>query len=269
MSYLDLPRIHFHGTFFTNPSTINNDIDNMALGAHPGEKPDKWEPSWNPNGLSQFYFLDCQIGACVDTHDRALVAGTHDDPLLGARLETLDPYNGLTDEFGDETGYDIAKMVDIDTDLQLQDSALYGMWFFVRLPAGNGKMPVALYGRLGVPFLHNAAMTSLKTVTSAKSGINVNVATAGCWQTVIDTPKWPGHTDSRLLSMLRTHWKSGAVVPGGGISSGRLSVKFVVSLYNTDLANREEGNWFGYGRVTGTIGRLRFRRCQEVPSSGE
>jgi hypothetical protein len=43
MSYLDAPRIHFFGKYFTNPSTISNTLSNYDL------KP-PLDLSWNPNG---------------------------------------------------------------------------------------------------------------------------------------------------------------------------------------------------------------------------
>ena len=53
MSYLDQPRINFTGRFFTNVSTINNDLANYDPSTPVGD------PGWNPNGVALFQFDSC------------------------------------------------------------------------------------------------------------------------------------------------------------------------------------------------------------------
>lgn len=255
MSYLDAPRLHFHGTFFTNPSTINNRITNMEPGANPDDG--TWNPSWNPDGVARFHFQDCTIGAGVDPQGQTRFDG---DPLINATLQTITPDNAddpmvkLAATSGSPrwTGF-TAKMADIDTDLQMQDSALYGIWIFVQLPTEPGQAPAGFYGRLGIPYVHNAATTSLNEVNVAN---RYNLATGGCWQSTIEEVIWTGdYQRSALLALMNKYWQEGAVLPDGGICSGALSMKFVVSLYNTNLDDEDnQGDQFGYGRVTGTIG---------------
>jgi hypothetical protein len=50
MSYLDQPRINFTGRFFTNVSTINNDLANYDPTVPVGD------PGWNPNRIASFKF---------------------------------------------------------------------------------------------------------------------------------------------------------------------------------------------------------------------
>ena len=61
MSYLDPPRIHFAGKFFTNPSTINNATENYALGTqYNNNPPSQVNPNsvwWNQYGASIFRSL--------------------------------------------------------------------------------------------------------------------------------------------------------------------------------------------------------------------
>lgn len=248
MSYLDAPRFHFHGTFFTNPSTINNRITNME----PGVNPEDMNCSWNPYGVANFYFQDCAIGACVDPEGQTHLDG---DPLLGASLRTLNPYSDPMKPFDGKSGGSIAKMADIDTDLQLQDSALYGIWIFVQLhrEVPRDKKPAGFYGRLGVPYVHNVATTSLSKVDVDN---RYNLSTGGCWQSTIEEVLWSGdYQQSTLLACMKKYWEKGAVLPGGDVCSGALSVKFVVTLYNTNQADKKtKGDTFAYGRVTGTIG---------------
>ncbi len=250
MSYLDAPRLHFHGTFFTNPSTINNRITNMEPGANPHDG--TWNPSWNPDGVAQFYFQDCAIGACVTPDGQTHLDG---DPLLGAKLHTLNPGSDVMKIFAGTAGGSLAKMADVDTDLQLQDSALYGIWIFVQLPGEvlPGEKPNGFFGRLGIPYVHNVATTSLNEVSVPN---RYNLATGGCWQSTIEEVIWTGNScDSQLLTEMREYWQAGAILPDGGRSTGALSVKFVVTLYNTDQGSPVgQGDTFAYGRVSGSIG---------------
>ena len=62
MSYLDAPRIHFFGTFFANPSTINNTLSNFDL------KP-PLDLQWNPDGSANPLTLTKDTSA-----DRVLIS---------------------------------------------------------------------------------------------------------------------------------------------------------------------------------------------------
>ena len=50
MSYLDIPKLHFAGTFRAAPSTVNNSPNNYDP-AHIISKSDK---AWNPSGNDTF-----------------------------------------------------------------------------------------------------------------------------------------------------------------------------------------------------------------------
>jgi hypothetical protein len=102
MSYLDVPRLHFFGTFSANPSTINNTPANY--------NPRVTQPTeaWNPNGAHQWRFLNCTVQSAVDSHGQV----TH-DPIIGAAVQsTNQPY--------------AAKLVDLDTDQQMV-SEIWGL----------------------------------------------------------------------------------------------------------------------------------------------
>jgi len=117
MSYFDLPRIYFSGTFRADPSTINNDAANFA-------EPKNIDPGWNPNGSHAFQLLrgsekTIPPGATVvPTTVKAVAtpAGkviTSGDPLIGTfAASTDDPVFG--------------KLVDLDVAQQFV-SQIWGM----------------------------------------------------------------------------------------------------------------------------------------------
>ena len=75
MSYLDVPRIHFSGRFFTDPSTVDNDPTHY--------NPDVTNPSpWQePQGQHRFQFQNCTVNSAVTATGFAA-----NDPLIGRLL---------------------------------------------------------------------------------------------------------------------------------------------------------------------------------------
>lgn len=62
MSYLDFPRVCFHGLFQASPSTLNNTPNNYD--------PANWTPQatelyWSPNGDGIFDLVECQVSAVI------------------------------------------------------------------------------------------------------------------------------------------------------------------------------------------------------------
>jgi hypothetical protein len=95
MSYLDVPRLHFTGTFMANPSTINNDPNNYQ----PVTDPINLDLSWNPYG-SHAWTINATVQSFVDTNGQLHTSG---DPLIGAAFESYMPQ------------YLPTKLVDLDT----------------------------------------------------------------------------------------------------------------------------------------------------------
>ena len=94
MSYLDVPRLHFAGTFSANPSTVNNTHANFnPKVTHP-------VPAWNPMGNHAWQFLNCRVQSAVGASGQISA-----DPIIGA--DVLSPDQPV-----------IAKLVDLDTDQQ-------------------------------------------------------------------------------------------------------------------------------------------------------
>jgi len=114
MSYLDTPRLHFSGSFFSNPSTQNNSKASFPPGA-------TVVPMWNPMGMHWFYLKDCTVKTAIGPDGNAAPA----DAAVGGQVETTnDPAYG--------------RMVDIDPDYQ-QASQIWGAQFKVSLKGGGGE----------------------------------------------------------------------------------------------------------------------------------
>ena len=88
MSYLDQPRINFSGRFFTNVSTINNQLVN-----YDPSRPIV-APGWNPTGVALFKFDGCVVTAVQAPGDTSALVGasvtTPPRPVPG-KLVDLDP----------------------------------------------------------------------------------------------------------------------------------------------------------------------------------
>jgi len=88
MSYLDQPRINFTGRFFTNVSTINNDLTNYDPNSPVSD------PGWNPNGVALFKFDSCTVTGVQAPGDNSGLVGaslvSQTKPAPG-KLVDLDP----------------------------------------------------------------------------------------------------------------------------------------------------------------------------------
>ncbi|GAB2590661.1 hypothetical protein GCM10027168_24750 [Streptomyces capparidis] len=103
MSYLGYPRLHFSGTFVSDPSTVNNTpehYDNDAF--HPRfQRPGPGNGDWNPRGGASFRLEDCAVTSVIRA-DGTVVTSPALDPLVGgaliddgqrvsAKIQDLDP----------------------------------------------------------------------------------------------------------------------------------------------------------------------------------
>ena len=83
-TYLELPRIHFSGNFYTDVSTVNNDDEflmkpevgsNYAAANLPWnefERQRKRAFQWNPYGSGVWTFEDCKINAIVNNKNELI-----------------------------------------------------------------------------------------------------------------------------------------------------------------------------------------------------
>ncbi len=119
MSYLDVPRFHFAGTFTANPSTLNNTPTNY--GYNPAaNNPIQIAPSWNPYG-DHAWTINATVQSFLDSSG---VLHTSGDPLIGAAVTSYAP------QFP-------AKLVDLDTEQQ-GVTRLFGLELQIAPEAGGG-----------------------------------------------------------------------------------------------------------------------------------
>ncbi|HEY2960860.1 MAG TPA: hypothetical protein VGJ37_00465 [Pyrinomonadaceae bacterium] len=102
MSYLDVPRLHFAGSFIANPSTLNNTASNF--------EPTVTDPfpAWNPNGNHFWKFLNCRVKSAFDAD-----GPVSQDPIVNSTFESTDKPSP-------------AKLVDLDTEQQMV-SQIWGL----------------------------------------------------------------------------------------------------------------------------------------------
>ena len=103
MSYFDLPRIHFSGTFFTDPSTVNNDSNHYRTDV---TRPSPWQA---PMGQHRFQLKPGSTRVTSILSQNAAAA----DPLIGAELTSTDAPSP-------------AKIVDLDV-CQQAIPTIYGL----------------------------------------------------------------------------------------------------------------------------------------------
>ncbi|MBC8031697.1 MAG: hypothetical protein H7Z16_16560 [Pyrinomonadaceae bacterium] len=238
MSYLDLPRLHFSGLFFTNPNTINNVTQNYTPGisfenpppAPPDQYnmnagPDPGDSGWNPLGVAQWWLEECTVLSAVGTEGVEVDAS---DAVIGALVESPSPKTPMSD--GQGGFYDIAKMVDLDPDQQGR-SALYGLRIAVTLPNGAG-----LQGLMTVPEIRQ--MGARIAIAQSSWGAVCN------WMGTLQDVQWSGDiSGSPLLIALQA------------ASAQGLAVKLTVDLHQNNPGNNfTSGDMFFYGRVLGSIG---------------
>jgi hypothetical protein len=179
VSQLVRPRIHFGGSFQTNPGTGNNDdvldrtgvVDTTSVTVHPPEgmadedfrrwmegrtstadpgRPGRLRAGWNYYGNNRCDFVDVAVTA-VEPSDGSLVADAQADPLVGAQVT-----------FG------LAVMVDLDPkgfantqifadslEVTLQDGSRFGgerAWFHSRWLNRNRNLGVPGFGGASAVF---------------------------------------------------------------------------------------------------------------------
>lgn len=225
MSYLELPRLHFFGTFKAAPSTINNSGRNFDVN-RPAV------PLWNPRGLAEFQILQgseitIPPGAnVVPTTVRSLVTSTgvitRGDPLIGQFvISTNAPSTG--------------KLVDLDPNQQ-GVSQVWGMQIAIGELGGEqviGDFTAAYFQQLfaGASGARNLQGRGMPAFSAA-------------YQSLLTNLRWPETITSRFLQTLRA------------ASPDALSIRFTVDLIDVSstLPGGVPNPNFTLGRVAGAIG---------------
>lgn len=236
MSYLQVPRLHFFGTFRASPSTINNVDANWdpTKAAH---------PLWNPRGTHEFQLLrgnevTIPLGAPVTPCTITSVCGpdgqyTTSDPIVGKFvISTNSPST--------------AKLVDLDVDQQ-GVSEIWGMEIGIGDP--NGDCLSATFETIFFRQLFNPRNTAPLPGTMPYSA---------AYQSVLSAVQWPSTLTSQFLRDLRD------------ASPDLLSICFTVDDYSpVALGPGGVPNpRFNLGRVTGTIGPATRSEPRFYPGPG-
>jgi hypothetical protein len=224
MSYLDPPRMHFAGQFFTNPSTINNATENYSPDeVYNNEPPSDVNPNsvwWNKNGQAFFKVPSATVSAAVGSDDQAVSA----DPIIGAQIvSVIGPPGGPSPQYG--------RLVDLDPDQQTR-SMIVGLRLQLTIPS---EPNVSLAGTIRPMCI----IDLWGRVTGGGGGGGIQSAGA-MFQSVMEELVWNGidNTSSNFLKQLYA------------ASPSALSFKMVVDGYN----GNPESEQFGLGRIVGTIG---------------
>lgn len=239
MSYLDLPRLHFSGLFFTGPNTINNIIQNFNPSVPLENQAGQFTQNagWNALGVAQWWLEECKVLSAIGPGGTP-VGDT--DAVIGADVLSPSPKTPMSD--GQGGFYDIAKMVDLDPDQQGR-SALYGVRISVTLPNGAG-----VQGLMTIPELRQ-----LNPRIPVRGG---SWTAVGNWMGNLQNVSWIGDiSSSPFLTALKA------------ASPGALAVKLTVDLHQNNPRNMfTSGDQFCYGRVLGSIGPcLAGELAQVVP----
>lgn len=174
MSYLDVPRLHFFGTFTADPPTINNDPANYD--------PSNWQKldlSWNPYG-SHAWTVQATVQSFVD-QDGQLHSTAGSDPLIGATVQNVTPLKVP------------AKLVDLDTDAQTR-TRLYGL-----------NLEIAAAGQGGASLLQGSFLDTATLVNlwfARVPSVHFDAAAGAAWQSVLQDLQWGDLSGSPLLQQL-------------------------------------------------------------------
>jgi mannose-6-phosphate isomerase-like protein (cupin superfamily) len=162
MSYLDQPRINFSGRFFTNVSTINNDLSNYDPSSPVSD------PGWNPNGVALFKFDSCTVTGVQASGDNSKLKGasitTPPQPVDG-KLVDLDPdQQGLSQIIG--VTLNLATASGAGFQGILEPCNLQDMWGRAPAPEGDagGSQASAIY----VSTLNSVQWTNADEVEALK-----------------------------------------------------------------------------------------------------
>lgn len=226
MSYLDTPRIHFAGQFFTDPSTINNATENYNLTeVYNNNPPSPSNPNsvwWNQYGQA---FFKIQPGSKVTSAFDKTGQQAQQDSVVNAQIVSVIAGGPPTPQYG--------RLVDLDPDQQSR-SMIVGLRLQLTIPAGPSVPAVTVTGTI-------RPMTIVDLWGRVQGGSGGGIQSAGAmFQSVMDDMEWSGinGTSSVVLKQLYQ------------ISPNALSIKLVLDAYNGDITSDQ----FAQGRVVGTIG---------------
>ena len=172
MSYLDVPRLHFAGTFRADPSTVNNTPQNFD----PATSINPQNAGWNPGGTGQWQILNCTVQSVV-YDDGTICSSSTEDSVIGSPVQGTDQPQ-------------IAKLVDLDSEQQMV-SEIYG--FQVRLGASSEASA----------FVGNFEVAAFSDIWfRAQAGDGGDAPMGAFYQSVLSGIEWGDVSNSRFLKKL-------------------------------------------------------------------
>lgn len=191
MSYLDVPRLHFAGTFIAKPSTVNNTATNFDPATPSSQA--GLVLSWNPYGNHDWQFLNCDVQTAV-TSDGTVWNSANPEPIIGAPVNSTD--KRVT-----------AKLVDLDTEQQMV-SQIWGLQ--IKVGIANSETDY---------FVGNFRVISFNDIWARVPNGQQDWMFGAYYQSVLDDVNWGPKLTSPFLKELQN------------ASPNQLSIKFVVDAY--------------------------------------
>ncbi len=164
MSYLDVPRLHFFGSFTANPSTINNTPTNYSL-----QPP--LDPSWNPNGSHAWKFPSVTVQTVVGPDGPG-----SGDPLVGTPVTSTNQPS-------------TAKLVDLDPEQQM-----VSMIFGLQIQVGSSASGTVTGTFQPSPFMD---------IFAREIGVGPDMVFAAYYQSVLTNLQWSPTLASPILQQLK------------------------------------------------------------------
>jgi len=232
MSYLNAPRLHMSGQFFTDPSTVNNDPSHYEVDC---TKPSPWQ---EPNGEHRFILKECYITSALDNNGIV-----NSDEIIGAAVDS------------NLNGYP-ARIVDLDV-YQQGVSTVFGMSVTLTLPDNTAITGVMDRAVLNSCWFNAVLPTRGWDEDYGQDSFGGDMNACGVFHTIItfDAKNWPENTSSAVLNLLRgaTLQQDGKII---------VSFKFVVDGYENVPQNAN----YRHGRFIGTIGTFAATEPKYCPS---
>ena len=249
MSYLDVPRIHFAGEFFADPSTVNNKDTNYSAAApatvcDPAATTARPGYCWNYTGFHWFTIQNCKVTLALDDKG-TLLKTSADDPVVGASVAT-DATDG------------VAKLADLDPGFQTY-SQIWGAKLKIEIIGTENFVADMLTATLRDIWRARSPKETLPNVAPPNANYHPE-GFSGCYQSELVRIKWDptAKGTSKLLSKFRPMKK--------------LSIKFVLYSYHGMKTSPKWRN----GKIVGSIGpvgakdtfgTLGLRRLEPNPAS--
>ncbi|MCY7297251.1 hypothetical protein [Alteromonas sp. a30] len=250
MSYLSLPRLHFAGAFFANPSNLNNTVVNFSKAQENESLFYETGTYNNPKGVGQFFFQDCEITQCFNDDGQENVS----DPFLSAKVITPSPLTPIFYQGKDDSGKPVtksrimAKIADLDPDMQFRGE-LYGVYISITNKEGYG-----IEGYMNVPQLRD-----LFFGRGAGGDQGMQIA-CGTWHQRFYVIKWhlaADDTTSTLALLKKDSTANQTQANKDAGYQGELDIKLSTDMFQCDPQQQTVvGNRYCFGRMMATLGPI-------------